>query len=74
MSTFARPLPFVDVYFIWSHFNTVSLSSDTSIYSQYSLLYMLHIDLVLVFNSISQSFNLLKVNKQVKHINVKITV
>jgi len=40
MSTYsssAKPLPAVDVHFIWSHFNTMSLSSDTSIYSQYTL-------------------------------------
>ena len=39
MSTYsssAKPLPAVDVHFIWSHFNTMSLSSDTSIYSQYT--------------------------------------
>jgi len=34
MSTFVTPFPLVDVHFIWSHFNTAALSSDTtSIYS-----------------------------------------
>jgi len=51
MSTFAKPLPtFVDVHFIWSHFSTVSLSSDTGICSQYSQ-YTLKIDLFLFENA-----------------------
>jgi len=50
---------------IWSYNNTVSLSSDASIYSQYKLKTELFF---------SQSINVLKVNKQAKHINVKITV
>jgi len=41
MSTFAQPLPLVDVHFIWSYY---SLSWDTSIYCQYSQ-YVLKIDL-----------------------------
>jgi len=63
------PSPPVDVHFIRSHFSTVPLSSYTSISSQYSL-YTLYIDRFL-FSTFklknSQSFNLLKVNKQVKH-------
>ena len=70
MSTFARPLPLVDVYFIWSHFNTVSLSSDTSSCSQYSK-YTLKILTCFCFNSNSQSFNVLNVNEEVNRTNVK---
>jgi len=66
-------LPLVDVHFKWLHFNTVSLSSDTSIYSQYSQ-YTLQIDLFLFLRQTVQSFNVLKVNNKVKHINVKIAV
>jgi len=52
--------PPVDVHFKWLHFNTVSLSSDTSIYSQYSQ-YTLQLDLFLFLR---QSFNVLKENKK----------
>ena len=40
------PSTIVGVHYMWSHFNTVSLSSDTSIYSQCSQ-YTLKIDLFL---------------------------
>jgi len=48
MSIIAQPLPLVDVHFPWSHSNTVSLSSDTIFYGQYSQ-YMLKIILLLFF-------------------------
>ena len=48
-----------------SYGRTTTLSSDASIYSQYKLKTELFF---------SQSINVLKVNKQAKHINVKITV
>jgi len=58
MSTFAQPQPSYGR-------TTVSLSLDASIYSQYKLKTELFF---------CQSINVLKVNKQAKHINVKITV
>jgi len=66
LSNRSPPLPIMVVHFISSHFNTACLSSDASIYSQYSQ-YTLKIELFLFYSN-SKSFNALKVNKQVKHI------